>query len=459
MMERRPHPSRILVVDDDRAVVDYLLEMLEDAGFDAHGTISPNDAVERLASGSFDLVVADVEMPEMRGLELMRRIHEVRPRMLVILITAFGTIDLAVECLRTGAADFVTKPFDFSVLRLAIERTLDERRMRREIVRLRAVLGDEPNVPTPHGDQMVAASATMMRVLELARRVAVADTSVVLLGESGVGKSAVARYIHEHSPRGDGPFIEINCAAVPETLAESELFGVRRGAYTDAREDRPGLFVAANAGTLFLDEVSELDPRVQAKLLQALEYRSVRPVGETTSRAVDVRLIAASNRSLDHAVEREKFRGDLLFRLGVITIEIPPLRERPEDIDALVDVLLARICRRLNRPIVGVSEDGMRWLRAHPWPGNVRQLGNLLERAVVLAEHDSLLLEDFAGVAATPPDASETLDKLARRGLSLHDVESAYVDAVLRVTKGNRSEAAKLLGIDRRTLYRRLSDG
>ena len=460
MTDRRTNPARILVVDDDRPVVDYLLEMLEEAGFDAEGTVNPHEALERLANEPFDLVVADVEMPELRGTELMRRIHSVRPRMLVILITAFGTIDLAVECLRTGAADFVTKPFDFSVLRLAIERTLDERRMRREIVRLRAALGDEPNVTnTSLDDGMVAASAAMMRVLELARRVAAADTSVVLLGESGVGKSAVARYIHEHSARGDGPFIEINCAAVPETLAESELFGVRRGAFTDAREDRPGLFVAADGGTLFLDEVAELDPRVQAKLLQALEHRSVRAVGETTSRAVDVRLIAASNRSLDHAVEREQFRGDLLFRLGVITIEIPPLRERPEDIDALVDLLLARVCRRLNRRIVGVSEDGMRWLRAHPWPGNVRQLGNLLERAVVLSEHDSLLLEDFAGAAAVPPDTSETLDKLARRGLSLHDVEAAYVDAVLRVTNGNRSEAAKLLGIDRRTLYRRLSDG
>lgn len=457
MTEQRHHPARILVVDDDRPVVDYLLEMLEEAGFEAVGTVDPHDALERLATAQFDLVVADVEMPELRGTELMRRIHAVRPHMLVILITAFGTIDLAVECLRAGAAHFVTKPFDFSVLRLAIERTLDERRMRREIVRLRAALGDEPGGSASSG--MVAASAAMQRVLELARRVAAADTSVVLLGESGVGKSAVARYIHEYSSRGEGPFVEINCAAVPESLAESELFGVRRGAFTDAREDRPGLFMAASGGTLFLDEVAELDPRVQAKLLQALEHRSVRPIGETASRIVDVRLIAASNRSLDHAVEREQFRSDLLFRLGVITIEIPPLRERPEDIDALVDVLLARVCRRLNRPIIGVSEDGMRWLRAHPWPGNVRQLSNLLERAVVLSEHDSLLLEDFAGVSTLPPDTSDTLDKLARRGLSLHDVESAYVDAVLRVTNGNRSEAAKLLGIDRRTLYRRLSDG
>jgi DNA-binding NtrC family response regulator len=450
--------ARILVVDDDRHVVDYLLEMLEEAGFDVDGTDDPVAALERLASEPFDLVVADVEMPNLRGLELMRRIHAVRPRILVILITAFGTIDLAVECLRSGAADFVTKPFDFSVLRLAIERTLDERRMRREIVRLRTELGDEPSASGSLAGSLVCESAAMNRVLDLARRVALADTSVVLLGESGVGKSAVARYIHEHSPRGDGAFIEINCAAVPETLAESELFGVRRGAFTDAREDRPGLFVAADGGTLFLDEVAELDSRVQAKLLQALEQRSVRPVGDTASKTVDVRLIAASNRSLDDAVEREQFRGDLLFRLGVITIEIPPLRERPDDIDALVDLLLSRVCRRLNRPVVGVSDDGMRWLRAHRWPGNVRQLGNLLERAVVLAEHDSLLLEDFAGAAASPPAATDTLDKLARRGLSLHDVESAYVDAILRVTNGNRSEAAKLLGIDRRTLYRRLSD-
>jgi DNA-binding NtrC family response regulator len=453
--------TRLLVVDDDRAVVDYLVEMLEDAGYAADGCDDPLVALERLATEPFDLVIADVEMPTLRGTELMRRIHAIRPRMLVILMTAFGTIDLAVECLRAGAADFVTKPFDFSVLRISIERTLDERRMRREIVRLRAELGDEPSSDRAAGG-LVAESPAMARVLDVARRVANADSSVVLLGESGVGKSAVARYIHEHSPRGDGPFIEINCAAVPETLAESELFGVRRGAFTDAREDRPGLFLAADGGTLFLDEVAELDPRVQAKLLQALEQRSVRAVGETSSRPVDVRLIAASNRSLDAAVEREQFRGDLLFRLGVITIEIPPLRERPQDIDRLVDQLLARVCRRLNRRPIGVSEDGMRWLRGHSWPGNVRQLGNLLERAVVLSEHDSLVLDDFLGAGPGPADSLDTgdaLDQLARRRLSLHAVETAYIEAMLRETGNNRSEAAKLLGIDRRTLYRRLSDG
>jgi len=460
-MNRRPQlnsaptRARILVVDDDTHVVDYLVEMLEDAGFEPCGIDDPQAALERLAGEPYDLVIADVEMPTMRGLELMRKIHATSPRMLVILITAFGTIDLAVECLRSGAADFVTKPFDFSVLQLAIERTLDERRMRREIVRLRAELGDEPT----SSNGLVAVSPAMIRALDIARRVAVAGTSVVLLGESGVGKSALARYIHEHSPRGDGPFIELNCAAIPDSIAESELFGVRRGAFTDAREDRPGLFLAADGGTLFLDEVAELDPRVQAKLLQALEQGTIRAVGATANTPVDVRLIAATNRSLLDAVERNEFRSDLLFRLSVITIELPPLRERPEDIAPLVDLLLSRVCRRLNRPIVGVSDQGMRWLRAHPWPGNIRQLSNLLERAVVLSEHDSLLLEDFSGASAEASAAITDLDDLARRGFNLHEVEAAYIAAALRVTEGNRTEAAKLLGIDRRTLYRRLEDG
>jgi DNA-binding NtrC family response regulator len=443
--------ARILVIDDDRSVVDYVTELLTDDGYQAVGMTSPLEALDRIAREEFDLVVADIEMPDLRGIDLMTRVHAHKPGQLVLLVTAFGSIDLAVRAVRAGACDFVTKPFRWEVLQVAVERALRERRMRREIVRLRSALRDH------EAGSLVAHSPTMKRAEEIAARVAKTDSTVLVTGPSGVGKGLLARYIHDHSVRAGGSFVQVNCASLPATLAEAELFGVRRGAYTDAREDRPGLFVQANKGTLFLDEIGEMPLDVQAKVLQAIETRSVRSVGDSEEQPLDVRILAATNRPLLDAVASRTFREDLYYRLDVVRIEIPPLRDRPEDLGPLIDRLLERACTRVGRTVVGIADDAMRWLLAYAWPGNVRELANLLERAVVLSEHDTIVLDDLV-----MPDRGELdqsfLDRAARRGLKLAEIERAYIHAMLRAAAGNKSEAARVLGIDRRTLHRRLDE-
>jgi DNA-binding NtrC family response regulator len=451
MTESRETP-RLLIVDDDDDVLSFLVEALQSEGFAARGTTSGRTALAMLEKESFDLVITDLEMPEMRGTELLAAVHERWPEQLVLIITAFGSIELAVQAVRAGACDFVAKPFQIEVLTFAIERALRERQMRREIVRLRAFLPGEDTATT-----LVARSQAMKDLVDLARRAAASDATILITGESGTGKGALARFIHEQSSRREAPFVQVNCAALPGPLVESELFGVRKGAFTDARADRPGLFVESSAGTLFLDEIGEMPIEIQPKLLQALETGRVRPLGGAELVA-DVRLIAATNRPLEDALRERRFRPDLYYRLNVIRIEIPPLRERPEDIEGLVDTFLARASARMERPLLGVSAEAMRWLRAHDWPGNVRELANLIERAVALAEHDTVVLEDFLG-AAPPNELEDFLGGAVRRQIPLAEVESSYIRRVLDTVGGNKSRAARLLGIDRRTLYRKLEEG
>lgn len=439
----------ILVVDDDASVVDYLVEMLSEEGFVAYGVTSPHEALARLEENEYDLVIADVEMPGMRGLDLMEAIHARKPGQLVLLITAFGSIDLAVQAVRMGACDFVTKPFPIEALLLAIERAFRERQMRREIVRLRnSTLGGEAS-------GLVARSQAMRRVVELARRAASTDSTVLLTGESGVGKGAVARFIHDQSPRAKNSFVQVNCAALPATLVESELFGVRKGAYTDARNDRPGLFVQASEGTLFLDEIAEMPMETQPKLLQALETGMVRAVGASQEVSVNVRVIAATNHPLEEALQDRRFRPDLYHRLNVITLEIPPLRERLDDIEPLVDLFVQRASVKLGRSVVGITAEAQRWLLSCAWPGNVRELANRIERAVALTDHDTLLLEDFS-LAPRFPANEDLLAAVALRELPLAEVERTYIQHVLEVAQGNKTRAARILGIDRKTLYRKL---
>jgi len=444
--------GRILVVDDHEEVVAWLSEELEREGYAVEGCTRPAEAVARILDGDFDLVVSDVEMPGLRGLDLMAHVHRDRPGQLVLLITAFGSVDLAVQAVRAGACDFVTKPFAIEVLLLAIERALRERRMRRENVRLRRNVARE----APEG--IVARSSAMRRVVERAERAARAGSAVLLTGETGVGKGTIARFIHGRSARAAAPFVQVNCAAIPTNLVESELFGVRRGAFTDAREDREGLFVRAHGGTLFLDEVGELPLDAQPKLLHAVESGRVRAVGAATERTVDVRIVAATNRDLAAEVRERTFRADLLFRLDVIRIEIPPLRERPEDIDGLVDTLLDQLGARFGREITGMTDNALAWLRGQSWPGNVRELANVLERAVALGDHDAVTLGDLAEVGAEPESADGwgTLDEAVASGRPLEEIEMAYIRRVVDACGGNMSEAARRLGIDRRTLYRRV---
>ncbi|MGE0823320.1 MAG: sigma-54-dependent transcriptional regulator [Candidatus Binatia bacterium] len=448
-MMSTPASKYILVVDDDASVVDYLVEMLNEEGFVTRGVTSPEEALTYLESSDYDLVIADVEMPGMRGIDLMKEIHARKPPQLVLLITAFGSIESAVQAVRAGACDFVTKPFPIEALFLAVERAFRERQMRREIVRLRgSTMSGEAN-------GLIARSPSMRQVVDIARRAALTDSTVLLTGESGVGKGAVARFIHDQSPRAKNSFVQVNCAALPAALVESELFGVRRGAYTDARSDRAGLFVQASGGTLFLDEIAEMPIETQPKLLHVLETGAVRAVGASSEVKVNVRVIAATNHSLEEALRDRRFRSDLYHRLNVITLEIPPLRERLDDIEPLVDLFVQRASAKLGQSVVGITAEARRWLLSFAWPGNVRELANRIERAVALTDHDTLLLEDFS-LAPRLPANEDLLAAVALQELPLTEVERSYIQQVLAVTQGNKTRAARILGIDRKTLYRKL---
>jgi len=439
---------RLLVIDDDAAVVEFLAESLVAGGYETETQTSPDVALERIRSESFDLVITDLVMPGMHGTDMLAAILNRRPEQLVLLMTAFGSIDLAVAAVRAGACDFIAKPFKIEALLLAIERAFRDREMRREIVRLKARL------PSFDHTQLVAKSPAMKAAVDRARRVADLDSTVLLTGETGTGKGALARFIHDTSQRRHRPFQHVNCASLPGSLIESELFGVKRGAFTDAREDRPGAWLAAGEGTLFLDEVGELGLELQAKLLHSLEHDRVRPLGSTTDVPVRARVIAATNRPLESLLKEGQFRPDLYFRLNVIRIEVPPLRLRREDIIPLADLLLARVSDRHPRPVVGISAAAMRQLMAYPWPGNVRELSNLIERAVALCDHDTLLPQDLDFPKG--PQAIDALLSGDRAPVRLDELERLYVRRVLESRGGNKAEAARVLGINRRTLYRML---
>jgi len=449
--QANPACKRLLVIDDDSGIVEYLLEMLASKGYSVSGETDPQQVLRRLENESFDLLISDVEMPGLRGPDLMRTVHAKKPGQLVLLMTAFGSIELGVHSVQAGACGFVIKPFSLEDLTTAIDRAFRDREMRREIVRISVA---EENISS---NELVAESPNMQKILQLANRAAQVDLPVLLTGESGVGKGALARFIHEHSSRSNGPFLQINCAALPFSLVESELFGVCKGAYTDARENRPGLFVEAKGGTLFLDEIAEMPLAIQPKLLQALETGKVRPVGAGSEIATDVRIIAATNQPVEKALQNGLMRPDLYYRLAVIHLDVPPLRERLSDIDQLVDHVLQHAQTKLRRKIHGISAEAMRWIRAYAWPGNVRELANTLERAVALTEHDTILLEDLAHATQVPVD-DNPLNHLPNQPMTLADLENAYIRRVLEMAQGNKAQAAKILGIDRGTLYRKLGD-
>ncbi|MGR8940353.1 MAG: sigma-54-dependent transcriptional regulator [Gammaproteobacteria bacterium] len=443
---------RLLVIDDDPGVVDYLLDMLRHQGYSVNGFTKTDEALNAIEKESFDLVISDVVMPGMRGLELIKAIHHKRPEQLVLLITAFGSIDLAMQSMRAGACDFLTKPFRIEELYSAVTRALEDREMRRTAVKIGFTdhFAYDKRV-------FVTRSPSMRQLMNMATRAAAVNSTILLTGESGTGKSAVARWIHENSQNRAGPFIAVNCATLPHSLVESELFGVRKGAFTDASKDRPGLFLQADSGTLFLDEIAELPLEIQPKLLHALETGSVRALGDTQETRVHVRLIAATHQPLAERVNDKLFRADLYHRLNVINLEVPPLRERKDDIDELVKALIHTICLRVGKQgPVNISVEVLRWIRAYHWPGNVRELANTLERAIVLGEHDTLLLEDLAQASEIPLNHGNFLDYAMAQGWTLADIEHAYIRHVLEMTGGNKIQTAKILGLDRSTLYRKL---
>ncbi|WNG20831.1 sigma-54-dependent transcriptional regulator [Cystobacter fuscus] len=444
--------GRVLVVEDEREMRALLEKGLGRRGFVPTARGSADEAFALLESEDFDTVLTDLRMPGMDGIALCERIALNRPDIPVVVVTAFGSLETAVAAIRAGAYDFVTKPVDLDALALVLERAVQHRALREEVRRLRRALGE---VSTEGG--VVGESLALRRVYELIDRVADSDTSVLVTGESGTGKEVAARALHARGRRRAGPFVAINCAAMPEALLESELFGHVRGAFTDAKTSRPGLFVKANGGTLFLDEVGELPLTLQPKLLRALQERTVRPVGGETEVAFDARIVAATNRDLDLAVEEGRFREDLYYRLNVIGLELPPLRARGNDVLLLAQRFLEHFATRSGKRVVGLSPAVAQRLLAYSWPGNVRELQNCIERAVALTAYEQLTVEDLPDRirdyrAPNPQTQNQDVSEL----VSLEEMERRYIQRVMETVGGSRTLASRILGVDRKTLYRKL---
>ncbi|HEX9428103.1 MAG TPA: sigma-54 dependent transcriptional regulator [Candidatus Polarisedimenticolia bacterium] len=438
--------ATLLIVEDDAEMRGYLQDELREAGYDVIPCAGASEALEELGSGSIDVVVTDLMMPGMKGDELLAEVHARLPEIPVVILTAFGSIDSAVEAIKAGAYNYVAKPFRIEQLLATVESALRERQLRGQIRHLRQTLGDGRN-------RIIAESPAMRRSLDLLLRAAPAGTPVLLLGESGTGKELFARTLHDESPRHGRPFLAINCSAIPETLLESQLFGHRRGTFTDAREDRRGLFQEADGGSLFLDEIGDMPLALQSKLLRVLQEREVHPLGAPGPVPIDVRPIAATHRDLEAFVAEGRFRQDLYYRLNVITVRIPPLRERIEDLVPLVAYFLEHHGRRLGRTACSLAPESIQALMRHAWPGNVRELENAIERALVLGRDDVLWLEDLPESLRPRPGAAASPQGGPR---PLADVEREHILRTLRSARGNKAAAARLLGFDRKTLYRKL---
>jgi len=444
--------GRILVVEDEREMRALLEKGLARRGFIPTVLGRADEAFPLLEAEDFDTVLTDLRMPGMDGLALCERVALNRPDIPVVVVTAFGTLETAVAAIRAGAYDFVTKPVDVDALVLVLERAVQHRALREEVRRLRVALGDV----TADGG-VVGESQALRRVYEMIDRVADSDASVLITGESGTGKEVAARALHARGRRHNGPFVAINCAAMPEQLLESELFGHARGAFTDAKAARTGLFIKANGGALFLDEVGELPLALQPKLLRALQERTVRPVGGDTEVPFDARIVAATNRDLELAVEEERFREDLYYRLNVIGLELPPLRARGNDVLLLAQRFLAHFAARSGKRVVGLSAAAAQRLVAYAWPGNVRELQNCIERAVALTAYEELTVEDLPERIRdyrAPSNASQGGDPSEL--VSLEEMERRYIQRVLDTVGGSRTLASRILGVDRKTLYRKL---
>jgi two-component system response regulator AtoC len=444
--------GRVLVVDDDKGMCDLAEAALRRAGFHTTARQSADAALAVMSSEDFDAVATDLNMKGMNGLELCQRIVANRKNTPVLVITAFGSLDTAVAAIRAGAYDFITKPFEITALTLAVERAVQHRALQDEVTRLRRVVADAQPF-----DELVGSSPAMQKVYELMDRVAETDASVLITGESGTGKELVARALHERSKRKAGPFVAINCAAMPDTLLESELFGHAKGAFTDAKSQRQGLFLQAAGGTLFLDEVGEMPIGLQPKLLRAIQERKVRPVGGDLEVAFDARLISASNRDLETMVEERRFREDLFYRLNVIHVDLPPLRSRGNDVLLLAQRFIEHYAKLFDKHVQGLSAPAAEKLLSYGWPGNVRELQNAIERAVALTHFSEIAVEDLPDKlqsyrrtqAIVPGDETEEI-------VSLEEVERRYVLHALEAFGGSRTMTAERLGLDRKTLYRKL---
>ena len=450
--------ATILIVEDNADMRELLSDTLTEEGFCVEVVEGGRAGIARLERGRVDLIVTDVRMPDLDGLDMLREIGggsdgsdgDDRPH--VIVVTAFGSIETAIKAVRLGAHDYITKPFGMDTLVVALDKALEERGLRKELGRL------QKEVERPYRfDNLIGRSPQMQEVFSMIRRLAGSTVNVLITGESGTGKELVARAIHYNSPRAKRPFVAVNCAAIPDSLLESELFGHKRGAFTDAKADRQGLFVEADGGTLFLDEIGDLSPTLQAKLLRVLAEREIRPLGAARPEKIDVRVLSATHRDLDTGMRDGSFREDLYYRLNVVQVQLAPLRARSEDIVALSEHFLGRACERSGKRVLGMAPAALKLVLSHGWPGNVRELENMIERAVALCETPLITVSDL------PPSLRERklpdlIGSAALRNLTLAELEREYIQRVLRDESGNKTRAAQRLGLDRKTLYRKLEE-
>jgi two-component system response regulator AtoC len=447
----------VLIVDDEESMRHLLAVILRDRGYEVRAVSNGQDALKELAARDYDLVLSDVRMPRMDGLALLREALRMHPDLTFIVMSAYGTHDTAIEAMKAGAYDYVGKPFRPDEVVLVLRKAEERERLARENRRLRRELAEEYRQ-----DGLVGSSEALQEVMRQVRKVAPLKTTVLLTGESGTGKELVARALHELSPRASFPFVAVNCGAIPAELIESELFGHVRGAFTDASRDKKGLAAEADGGTLFLDEIGELPPALQVKLLRFLQDEEVRRVGDIRSEKVDVRVVAATARDLQRAVREGQFREDLFYRLHVVGIRLPPLRERPDDVPLLVEHFLAKYRRlRGDAPLAGVSPEALEALRSYRWPGNVRELEHVVERAVVLADGPEIREEDLpdelrAAPRPAPPVALPAGTLSVKR--ATRAVEEQLIRQALEQTGGNRTRAAELLELSYRALLYKIKE-
>jgi DNA-binding NtrC family response regulator len=445
--------AKILVVDDDAVARELLAEALKKEGYDVEAFGSGEAASARGREGRVDLVLTDIRMGAVDGLTVLREFKRMSQDTAIVVLTAFGSLEGAIEAIKQGAYDYLAKPFKKEEIKLVVQRSLDHCRLLRENTKFREELKSKDE-----WSPLVGSSPAMLEVYKLVARVSESKSTVLLQGESGTGKELIARAIHGNSPRRDKPFVPVNCGALPDTLLESEMFGYEKGAFTGAVGTKTGLFESASGGTLFLDEVGELGQALQVKLLRVMQDHEVRRVGGTHSIKVDVRIIAATNRDLEQFVKEGKFRDDLFYRLNVVRITLPSLTERQEDIPMLAHYFLQKCATGTTTPVRGFHPDTMELLNRYRWPGNVRELENAIERAVSLSHGPLLTPDDLpTAIRQAPIDADakpESPDATESVCLTLEEVEKRHLVRVLKETKGNKVKASKILGIDRRTLYR-----
>jgi two-component system response regulator HydG len=444
--------AKILVVDDDAGHLAMLRTVLGGWGHAPEGASSGEEAVDKVREHPFDAVLLDIRMAGMGGLEALKRIKEHNPAVPVVIMTAYSSVETAVEALKTGAYDYLTKPLDLDVLRLTLDRVLDHMRLATENEALRLKLGKNVG-----GPEIIGKSQSMRDLFAMINMVAPTEATVLITGESGTGKELVARAVHAGSPRAQGPLVAVNCAALSETLLESELFGHEKGAFTGAERRREGRFMAADKGSIFLDEIGEIAQTIQAKLLRVIQEREIQRVGGDRPVGVDVRILAATNRDLKKEVEAGRFREDLYYRLNVVTLTVPPLRDRPEDVPLLAQHFLTRFAEKNRKRIKAFTPAAMEALVRGAWPGNVRELENAVERAVILSVGEYITERELPQLVENQKEASASSDNLtALAGMPLGDVEREVILATLREVGGNKSEAARVLGITRATLHKKL---